>query len=79
MVKGSKTSDHIVPSFEMRAKSYYNLRKKLEENGTIVNCVFVSDYEFSAPSAAAAVLYGRNTNGKTEWKTEDGVELKNLF
>ena len=79
VVKGSKTSDHIVPSFEIRAKSYYNLRKKLEENGTIVNGVFVSDYEFSAPSAAAAVLYGRNTNGKTEWKTEDGVELKNLL
>ena len=79
VVKGSKISDHMTPSFETRAKSYYNLRKRLEENGTIVDGVFVSDYEFSAPSAAAAVLYGRNANGNIEWKTEEGTELKNLL
>lgn len=28
VLKGSKISDHIIPSFETRAKSYYNLRKK---------------------------------------------------
>lgn len=79
VVKGSKISDHVVPSFERQTKSYYNLRKQLEENGTIVDGIFVSDYEFSAPSAAAAVLYGRNANGKSEWKTEEGVGLRNFL
>lgn len=49
----------------------------MEENGTIVDGVFVSDYEFSAPSAA--VLCGRSANGNIEWKTEEGTELKNLL
>lgn len=78
VLKGSKISDHIIPSFETRAKSYYNLRKKLEENRTIIDGVVVVDYEFSAPSAAAAVLCGGSANGNIEWKTEAGVELKNL-
>ncbi len=33
---------------------------------------FTSDYAFSSPSAAAAVISGRSANGRTAWITKDG-------
>ena len=39
---------------------------------------FVTDYEFSSPSAAAAVVRGGNASGLTEWRSEDGTKLKDL-
>ena len=38
--------------------------------------VFISDYEFSSPSAAAAVIHGGQANGLTSWKDSKGVSLK---
>lgn len=38
--------------------------------------VFVSDYEFSSPSAAAAVIHGGQANGLTSWKDSKGISLK---
>ena len=38
--------------------------------------VFVSDYEFSSPSAAAAVIHGGQANGLTAWKDSKGISLK---
>ena len=47
------------------------LRKSgvLREDGK--NCVFVQNYAFSSPSAAAVVL-GRPANGTLEWRQEQG-------
>ncbi len=56
MLKDSIVSDHIVPSLETRGKTYYNLRNKLEADGVISERKFVRNYEFSAPSAASAVI-----------------------
>lgn len=67
VTKGSIVSDHEANSFRTGAKSYYELRKKLEANGVIENRRFTIDYEFSSPSAAAAVVLGRSANGKKEW------------
>lgn len=78
VVKGSTVSDHTVPSFETRGKAYFNLRKALEADGTITERSFTKDYEFSAPSAASAVILGRTSNGNTDWKTADGTTLKEL-
>lgn len=78
VMKGSIVSDHTVPSFETRGKAYYNLRKALEADGTITDRAFTKDYEFSAPSAASAVILGRTSNGNTDWKTADGTTLKEL-
>ena len=78
VVSGSTISDHIVPSMKTRGKSYYELRCRLEEDGTIANRVFQRDYEFSAPSAASAVILGRTSNGNTDWKTASGTRLGNL-
>lgn len=38
--------------------------------------VFVSDYEFSSPSAAASVIHGGQANGLITWKDSKGISLK---
>lgn len=76
---GSKVSDHTTPSFETQAHSFFKLRSRLIEDGIIDGQYqFVNDYEFSSPSAAAAIVLGRSANGLTEWRTEDGKKLKEL-
>lgn len=75
VVKGSKVSENLANSFESGAKSYFDLRKKLETDGVIAKGIFVRNYEFSAPSAASAVILGRSSNGKTDWKTRSGKKL----
>lgn len=78
VLKDSVISDHIVPSLETRGKTYFNLRNKLETDGTIVDRTFIKNYEFSAPSAASAVVLGHTSNGNIDWKTKDGTKLKDL-
>ena len=78
VVKGSTISDHTVPSLQAKGKSYYNLREELIKDGTIVDRVFVRDYEFRAPSAASAVVLGHTSNGNNDWKAADGTKLKDL-
>lgn len=50
---------------------YATLRDDLEKAGVLVAqgqvCVFTASYGFSSPSAAAAVVQGRPSNGRTDW------------
>lgn len=78
VLKDSTVSDHTVPSLETSGKSYYNLRNALVKEGIIVDGKFTKDYEFSAPSAASAVILGHTSNGNIDWKTDDGTKLKDL-
>lgn len=39
---------------------------------------FARDYEFSSPTAAAAVACGYLVSGNVKWRTADGVLLKDL-
>ena len=78
VLEGSTVSDHTVPSLETKGKTYYNLRNVLIKDGTISDRVFTRDYEFKAPSAASAVILGHTSNGNVDWKTVDGVKLKDL-
>ena len=78
VLEGSTVSDHTVPSLETKGKSYYNLRNALIKDETISDRVFTRDYEFKAPSAASAVILGHTSNGNVDWKTADGVKLKDL-
>lgn len=78
VVKGSKVSNSTVPSFETRGKGYFNLRNRLISDGVIVEGFFEQDYEFNAPSAASAVILGHTSNGNTDWKTANGIKLKEL-
>ena len=78
VLEGSTVSDHIVPSLETRGKSYFKLRNTLVKDAVIVDRVFTRDSEFNAPSAASAVVLGHTSNGNVDWKTADGVKLKEL-
>ncbi len=57
-----------------------NLRKILLSESIVEEkenrLLFISDYEFSSPSAAAAVIHGGQANGLTAWKDSKGVSLK---
>ena len=70
----------VVPSFD----DYYasRLRAALCDKGILIregdHLRLVKDYEFSSPSAAAAVLLGRASNGRLDWKSADGRTLKDL-
>lgn len=46
-----------------------------EDNGVLT---FQQDHAFTSPSTAAAVVLGRNSNGREVWKTDRGVTLKEL-
>ena len=56
-----------------------NMRKELLAKGILLEgnevYKFTSDYIFSSPSAAAAVVLGRSANGWTSWKFKDGKTL----
>lgn len=66
--KGSAISPKVAPSFECASVFYYNLRKRLIDEGIIRNGVFQQDYEFKSPTAAAAVIVGWTISGKVAWK-----------
>jgi hypothetical protein len=40
--------------------------------------IFTQDYVFGSPSTAAAVVQGRNANGRVDWKDHNGRTLKDL-
>lgn len=77
--KGTEIANSTVPSF---TKSLNMLRDELIETEIIKNIegkfVFISDYLFSSPSAAAAVVMGRSANGLVEWKDKNGKDLKSI-
>ncbi len=58
--------------------SYGRLHQELRHTGVLredgANCVFTKNYAFRSPSAAAAVVNGRPTNGTTAWKREGSGE-----
>ena len=53
-----------------------NLRPQLLEQRIIdpQTHVFLQDYAFKSPSAAAAVILGRSANGRTEWKLHNSQQ-----
>jgi hypothetical protein len=77
--KGSEVALDTVPSFP---KGFNTLRDELLDSGTVQKngekLIFVSDYLFSSPSTAAAVIMGRSANGLVEWKDQDGLDLKSI-
>lgn len=58
------------------------LRAALAESGLFVDqgeqMRLVEDYVFASPSTAAMVMLGRTSNGRLEWKTAEGLTLKEL-
>lgn len=56
--------------------NYANLHAELVRSGVLApdgeHCRFTEDYAFRSPSAAAAAVNGRPSNGQVEWKTDPG-------
>ncbi|XID96204.1 DUF4357 domain-containing protein [Paenibacillaceae bacterium WGS1546] len=63
-------------------KSYLGLRNKLISDGVVEKqdsyYVFVSDYIFNSPSAAATIILGRPSNGWADWKNSSGKTLDDV-
>ncbi len=79
VLKGSEAVLKERPSTQ-KYKYAANLRKTLLDENIVEErnnrLVFISDYEFSSPSAAAAVIHGGQANGLTSWKDSKGITLK---
>lgn len=79
---GSQAQPETVPSMPLHAPSMFEVRNTLLANGVLTkqgeHLLFSQDYVFSSPSTAAAVVLGRNANGRTEWKDAKGKTLKEL-
>ena len=77
--KGSKAATTIVVSM---TPNFVALRQKLIGEGVIMQTgeflEFTEDYVFRSPSTAAVMVMGRNANGLTEWKNEEGKTLKDF-
>jgi hypothetical protein len=81
VLKDSQAAASLRPS----AASYpwiVNSREQLLKDGVLASSkealVFQQDYEFSSPSAAAAIVHGGTANGRTAWKNGKGQTLKEL-
>lgn len=79
VVSASQAVERDVPSILGYQRE---LRRSLRETGVLVpvggELVFAQDYEFASPSTAAAVVLGRNANGRVEWKDPAGRTLKEI-
>lgn len=74
--KGSVIASSTTPSM---SDSLNRLRNSMLSDG-IINSefTFTKDYIFTSPSLAAAVVMGRNANGRIEWKTSEGETIKQI-
>ena len=76
VLKGSTIASPVVPSM---AESLRRLRDSLLEKGIVdADFHFVKDHIFTSPSLAAAIVLGRNANGRTEWKTAENKALRDV-
>ena len=77
-----KDSEAVLEERPSTQKYQYarNLRRTLRDENIVEKkgerLLFISDYEFSSPSAAAAVIHGGQANGLTSWKDSKGISLK---
>lgn len=78
----SQASLDLTPSMQEQMRGILDLRQDLINSGVLVqigkHLVFQQNYSFSSPSTAAAIVLGRNANGRTEWKDANGRTLKEL-
>lgn len=76
VLKDSAIATTTVPSMP---DSLNHLRNELIGKGIVDSTFhFVKDYIFTSPSLAAAIVMGRNANGRTEWKTAERKSLKDI-
>ena len=77
VLKGSLLNVEVTPSFD-----FLKQREKVLESCVLKDkdaYELSKDHVFKAPSTACAVCLGRNSNGNTEWKLEDGTTLQSYL
>ena len=76
VLKGSSARDTWVGKGNFN-NGYAKLHKELINTGVLIakgkDRIFSVDYAFNSPSAAAAIIYGRSSNGRIEWKVENQI------
>lgn len=75
VLKGSHIEGTDAESIPNSLKS---LREKCRRNKEIIDGKITKDYLFKSPSYAASFVVGMSSNGRTDWKTKDGITLKAL-
>lgn len=79
VLKGSEAKKELSPSC---TETYRIMRRKLLETQILVEdkeeLIFAEDAVFNSPSAASNMVLGRNSNGYSEWITEDGKTFKEI-
>jgi len=77
--QGSEVATTTVNSYP---DAMHKLRSKLIDEKVMIEendkMVLQTDYLFSSPSAAAAIVMGRSANGLIEWKSNKGKSLKDI-
>ena len=75
---GSRIANKVTPSLMSNKRMYCDLRNDLINNGFIEDCVVLKDIVFKSPSAASCIVLGRSSNGYVDWKTAEGMILKDF-
>ena len=75
---GSRVSIDVSPNFG-GANKVIQERANLTAQGKLIARVLQTDITFSSQSAAGSFLNGTSFDGNSNWKTANGVPLKNLL
>lgn len=79
---GSQAAIQEVPSLREHYPNVSELRVDLVKRGVLVQdgeaWRFTQDYTFNSPSLASAVVLGRSSNGRVDWKDDAGRTLKDI-
>lgn len=76
VMEGSTIASSTAPSMSDSLKL---LRSSLIGKGIIDESLKLTrDYIFTSPSLAAAIVMGRNANGRTEWKNKEHKSIKDI-
>ncbi|MCT4612072.1 MAG: GIY-YIG nuclease family protein [Clostridia bacterium] len=77
--QGSEMSRDIK---EYLSDGYKRIRENIIKNNIVElaedKFVFINDFEFKSPSAAAAIIVGRPSNGRIMWKNKKGLSIKEM-
>lgn len=80
--RGSTTSADVTPSLRDHFPHVAKLRDDLQKSGVLEKegstLHFTQDYTFSSPSLASALVIGRSSNGRIDWKDSNGRTLKEI-
>ena len=82
VLAGSLSAVNEVESFKEWFPNLVKMRAELLKNGVLVDkgdhLLFTQNFTFTSPSAAAAVVLARSSNGRVDWKDATGRTLKEI-